>query len=167
MIPGMSEAQAWYSLMSSMVVFTVGRSVCTALMSRINPASMMATLAAAGIALTLGAIFLPAWPGVISLVLVSFCMSLMFPTIYGIALRDLGPEVKLGASGLIMAILGGSVGSYSQGTLVDVFENAGFRTDLAIRYSFIVPIVCLVVVFLYAMAYRAFCATRPGQAAKA
>lgn len=166
-IPGMSEAQAWYSLMSSMVVFTVGRSVCTALMSRINPASMMATLAAAGIALTLGAIFLPAWPGVISLVLVSFCMSLMFPTIYGIALRDLGPEVKLGASGLIMAILGGSAGSYSQGTLVDVFENAGFRTDLAIRYSFIVPIVCLVVVFLYAMAYRAFCATRPGQAAKA
>lgn len=162
-VPGMTEAQAWYSLMASMVVFTVGRSICTALMSRINPASMMATLAAAGIALTLGAIFLPAWPGIISLVLVSFCMSLMFPTIYGIALRDLGPEVKLGASGLIMAILGGSAGSYSQGTLVDLFERSGFRTDLAIRYSFVIPILCLVVVFLYAMAYRAFCASRPGQ----
>ena len=160
-IPGMTEADAWYSLMSSMVVFTVGRMICTALMRKLNPASMMSTLAAAAIALTVGAIFLPSWPGVICLVLVSTCMSLMFPTIYGIALRDLGPEVKIGASGLIMAILGGAAGSYSQGFLIDLFEKSGFRTDLAIRYSFIVPIVCLTVVMLYALKYRAFCATAP------
>jgi len=163
-IPGMSEADAWYSLMISMVVFTVGRMICTALMRKLNPASMMATLAFAGIALTVGAIFLPAWPGVICLVLVSTCMSLMFPTIYGIALRDLGPEVKIGASGLIMAILGGAAGSYSQGFLIDFFEKSGYRVDLAIRYSFVVPIICLVVVLLYALKYRAFCATAPATA---
>lgn len=161
-IPGMTEAVAWNSLMSSMVVFTVGRMICTALMRRINPASMMATLASAAIVLTVGAILLPGLAGVISLVLVSTCMSLMFPTIYGIALRDLGPEVKIGASGLIMAILGGAAGSYSQGFLIDRFEKSGLRLDMAIRYSFVVPIVCLVVVLIYALKYRAFCATRPG-----
>jgi FHS family L-fucose permease-like MFS transporter len=160
-IPGMSEADAWYSLMSSMVVFTVGRMICTALMRKINPASMMATLAIAAIVLVVCAILLPGLAGVISLVLVSSCMSLMFPTIYGIALRDLGHEVKIGASGLIMAILGGAAGSYSQGFLIDKFEKSGFRLDMAIRYSFVIPIICLVVVLLYALKYRAFCATRP------
>jgi FHS family L-fucose permease-like MFS transporter len=160
-IPGMTEAEAWYSLMFSMVVFTVGRMICTALMRKLNPASMMSVLALAAIILTVGAILLPAWPGVISLVMVSSCMSLMFPTIYGIALRDLGPEVKIGASGLIMAILGGAAGSYSQGKLIDIFEKSGLRLDMAIRYSFVVPIICLVVVLLYALKYRKFCATAP------
>ena len=164
-VPGMTEADAWYSLMSSMVVFTVGRMVCTALMRRLNPASMMSVLSAAAIALTVCAIMLPAWPGVISLVLVSSCMSLMFPTIYGIALRDLGPEVKIGASGLIMAILGGAAGSYSQGFLIDFFEKSGLRADMAVRYSFAVPIVCLIVVLSYALKYRAFCATSPATSA--
>lgn len=164
-IPGMSEADAWYSLMCSMVVFTIARMVCTALMSKFNPASMMATLAFAGILLTVGAIILPAWAGVISLVLVSGCMSLMFPTIYGIALRDLGPEVKLGAAGLIMAILGGAAGSYSQAFLIDLFEKTlNFQTDLAIRYSFIIPIICFLVVLSYAMMYRAFSATKSASA---
>ncbi len=164
-IPGMSEADAWYSLMASMVVFTVARMVCTALMRRFNPASMMATLAFAGILLTIGAIFLQGWTGVVSLVLVSACMSLMFPTIYGIALRDLGPEVKLGAAGLIMAILGGAAGSYSQASLIDLFETTlNLQTDLAIRYSFIIPIACFAVVLSYAMAYRKFCASKSASA---
>lgn len=161
-IPGMTEADAWYSLMSSMVVFTVARMVCTALMRKINPASMMSTLAFVGLGLIVGAILLPGWAGVVSLVMVSACMSLMFPTIYGIALRDLGPEVKLGASGLIMAILGGAAGSYSQGFLIDLFENTmKLRIDAAIRYSLTVPIICMVVVLCYALMYRKFCATKP------
>lgn len=156
-VPGMSESDAWYSLMASMLVFTVARMVCTALMRRFNPASMMAALASAGIILTIAAMFLPAWVGVISLILVSACMSLMFPTIYGIALRNLGPEVKLGAAGLIMAILGGAAGSYSQASLIDLFEiTMKLPTDLAIRYSFIVPLAGLAVVLAYAMRYRSF-----------
>lgn len=159
--PGLTEADAWYSLAASMVAFSLARIGCTVLMRRLNPASIMATLAVAGILLTVGAIVLPSWAGVVSLVLVSACMSLMFPTIYGIALRDLGPEVKLGASGLIMAIIGGAAGSYSQGYLIDLFEKSGLRIDLAIRYSFVVPIACLVIVLLYALKYRGFCATAP------
>ncbi|HNB25120.1 MAG TPA: L-fucose:H+ symporter permease [Candidatus Melainabacteria bacterium] len=161
-IPGMSEADAWYSLMASMLVFTFARMVCTALMRKFNPASMMATLAFVGIILTLGAIFLPGWSGVVSLVLVSACMSLMFPTIYGIALRDLGPEVKLGAAGLIMAILGGAAGSYSQAALIDFFGlTMKFPADQAIRYSFVIPIACLIVVLIYAMRYRSFSSHKP------
>lgn len=161
-IPGMTESDAWYSLMASMVVFMVGRMICTALMRKFNPASMMSVLALAAIVLTVGAIQLPALTGVICLVMVSVCMSLMFPTIYGIALRDLGPEVKIGASGLIMAILGGAAGSFSQGKLIDYFEKTQhLRVDLAVRYSFVVPIICLVVVLIYALKYRAFCATAP------
>ena len=161
LIPGMSEADAWYSLMASMLVFTFARMVCTALMRKFNPASMMATLALAGIILTLGAIFLPGWSGVASLVLVSACMSLMFPTIYGIALRDLGPEVKLGAAGLIMAILGGAAGSYSQAALIDLFAiTMKFPTDQAIRYSFVIPIACLIIVLVYALRYRSFCSQK-------
>lgn len=183
--PGMTEEIAWYSLMGSMVVFTLARMICTALMKKFNPASMMATLAVAGIALTLVAIFTPGHTlaagktvmnaselfsavfsapghiGVICLVLTSACMSLMFPTIYGIALRDLGHEVKLGASGLIMAIIGGSAGSFAQGKLIDALERAGHSAEQAVRYSFVVPVVCLVVVLAYALAYRAFCATAP------
>ncbi len=164
-VPGMTEADAWYSLMASMVVFTVARMVCTALMKKLNPASMMATLAVVGIALTGAAMFLPGYAGVTGLVLLSACMSLMFPTIYGIALRDLGPEVKLGASGLIMAILGGAAGSFAQGRLIDTLEHSGHRLDAAVRYSFAVPIVCLCVVLAYALAYRGFCATAPKGAA--
>jgi FHS family L-fucose permease-like MFS transporter len=165
LIPGMSEADAWYSLMCSMVVFTVARMICTALMSKFNPASMMATLAFVGILLTVGAIFLPSWAGVVCLVLVSACMSLMFPTIYGIALRDLGPEVKLGAAGLIMAILGGAGGSYFQASLIDMFQKTlSLQPDLAIRYSFIIPIACFIVVLSYALMYRAFCASKSASA---
>jgi FHS family L-fucose permease-like MFS transporter len=160
--PGLTESDAWYSLAASMVVFSLARMGCTALMRRINPATMMATLAIAGVVFTAGAIILPGWAGVASLVLVSACMSLMFPTIYGIALRDLGSEVKLGASGLIIAIIGGAAGSFSQGKLIDLFQKSGLRSDLAIRYSFIVPIICLVVVLFYALKYRSFSATSKG-----
>lgn len=157
----MKEHEAANMLIASMVVFTVARMICTALMKKFNPASMMALLAAIGIGLTAAAIVLPGWAGVACLVALSGCMSLMFPTIYGIALRDLGHEVKLGASGLIMAIIGGSAGAFAQGRLIDTLEHAGQRSDMAVRYSFVVPVVCLAVVLAYALAYRAFCATAP------
>ena len=57
----------------------------------------------------LGTIYLPTSVSVYCLIAISGCMSLMFPTIYGIALRGLGAEVKFGAAGLIMAILGGAI----------------------------------------------------------
>jgi FHS family L-fucose permease-like MFS transporter len=73
---------------------------------------------------------------------VSFCLSLMFPTIYGVALKGLGPATKFGAAGLVMAIVGGAIMPLVQGALVDA-------TSAAI--SFIVPAVCFVAVGLYAL----------------
>lgn len=80
---------------------------------------MMSLFAVAGILCCLGTIYLPREISVWTLVGISGCMSLMFPTIYGIALRGLGSEVKLGAAGLIMAILGGAVITPYMGSWID------------------------------------------------
>lgn len=107
-IYGCSEADAMYFYIAAMVCFIVFRFICTALMKKYNPAHMMCLLALVGIALSMGAVYLPALPGLLCVVAISACLSLMFPTIYGIALRDLGPDSKLGAAGLVMSILGGA-----------------------------------------------------------
>ena len=88
-------------------------------MKKFNPANMMSLFAVAGILCCLGTIYLPREISVWTLVGISGCMSLMFPTIYGIALRGLGSEVKLGAAGLIMAILGGAVITPYMGSWID------------------------------------------------
>jgi FHS family L-fucose permease-like MFS transporter len=80
---------------------------------------------------------------VIALTGISFFMSLMFPTIYGLALENVGNDSKIGASGLIMAILGGAVITPVQGLISDA---AG------IHISYLVPLVCLVIVLAYAWA---------------
>lgn len=86
-------------------------------------------------------------------------MSLMFPTIYGIALRGLGPEVKFGAAGLIMAILGGAIITPMMGALVDhstlAFLVSGFNPEqTAIRSAFYLPAFCFAVVLAYSLAFR-------------
>jgi FHS family L-fucose permease-like MFS transporter len=79
-------------------------------------------------------------------------MSLMFPTIYGIALRGLGEDAKFGAAGLIMAILGGSVLPPLQGAITDLGHVGSMS---AVRASFVLPLVCFVVVAAYGFrAYR-------------
>lgn len=84
--------------------------------------------------------------GVYCLVGVSGCMSLMFPTIYGIALEGLGDDAKFGAAGLIMAILGGSVLPPLQAMIIDQGTVMGFA---AVNVSFILPFVCFVIVAVY------------------
>ena len=84
--------------------------------------------------------------GVYCLVGVSACMSLMFPTIYGIALEGLGEDAKFGAAGLIMSILGGSVLPPLQAKIIDCGTISGFP---AVNLSFILPFIC----FLFIIAY--------------
>jgi len=84
------------------------------------------------------------------LVAVSACMSLMFPTIYGIALGEVGHDAELGSAGLIMAILGGSVLPAVQAMIID--SNVTFMP--AVNLSFIVPAVCFVVVMLYGISHN-------------
>jgi len=92
--------------------------------------------------------------GLISLVCISIFMSIMFPTIYGIALKDMGDEAKIGSAGLVMAIVGGALMPVLQGSILD-WGGSGF-SDVQVlgfipevKFSFILPLICFVVVSLY------------------
>ena len=143
---GMTEQAAEISSQKlnivAMVLFCCSRFICTALMKRFKPASMLAVFAAMAIALTLVVIFVGEKTGLYSLVAVSACMSLMFPTIYGLALKDVGQDAKIGSAGLIMAILGGSLLPPLQALIIDSGN---------LNLSFIVPLVCFVVVMIYGL----------------
>jgi FHS family L-fucose permease-like MFS transporter len=103
-------------------------------------------LAIGGGILVLGVIFINGVAGLYCLVAVSACMSLMFPTIYGIALRGLGEDAKFGAAGLIMAILGGSVMPPLQGVIIKQGMVLSMHAENA---SFILPFICFVVITIY------------------
>lgn len=151
---GMSEAEAivaaqGYNIVA-MILFASSRFICTALLRFINAGILLCSLAVLGFLLVLGTIFLPGLSGLYCLVGVSACMSLMFPTIYGVALKGLGEDAKIGAAGLIVAILGGSVMPPLQASIMDL--NAGFFSIFelsAVRASFVVPLVCFAVVALF------------------
>lgn len=103
-------------------------------------------LAIAGGIFVTGVILFQDIKGMYCLVAVSACMSLMFPTIYGIALEGLGDDAKFGAAGLIMAILGGSILPPVQAAIIDLREVLGMP---AVNVSFILPLLCFVVVAIY------------------
>jgi FHS family L-fucose permease-like MFS transporter len=131
---------------AAMVTFLSCRFICTALMRKLSPGWLMGVLAVVAVFLLLGAIFLDKKAGLTCLVAVSACMSLMFPTIYGIALRGLSPEeAEIGSAFLIMAIVGGAVLPLMQGKFID---------ELGIKNSFWLPVVCFVVIAIYG--FRAF-----------
>lgn len=117
--PSYNEAQAANYYLYSILLFILCRWVCTALMRKFTPGGMMVVFAIGGIVCCLGTIYLPADISVWALIGISGCMSLMFPTIYGIALRGLGDSVKLGAAGLVMAILGGAAITFVMGFYMD------------------------------------------------
>ncbi|TWU46893.1 sugar MFS transporter [Rubripirellula reticaptiva] len=135
----LAEAQTWN--IAAMVIFLVSRFVCTFLLKYVSPGKLLAALSIVAIAFTFGAITLPGKTGLCCLVLISACMSLMFPTIYGIALKGLpAEEAKLGSAGLIMAIVGGALLPLLQGKFID---------ELGVRNSFYLPLVCFVVIAIF------------------
>ena len=103
---GMDSATAGNHQIAALVLFLAFRFICTAFLKFIAPGKLLFVLAAAGVGCTLGAIYLTGMNGLYSLMLVSACMSLMFPTIYGMALEGVGQDAKLGSAGLILAIVG-------------------------------------------------------------
>jgi FHS family L-fucose permease-like MFS transporter len=129
-------------LQISLLVFLASRFLMTWVIGRIRATKVLAVLAFLAVLLCLFAMSSPNMAGVIALVAVSFCLSLMFPTIYGVALKGLGPATKFGAAGLVMAIVGGAIMPLVQGSLVDAISPA---------FSFIVPAACFVVVGMYAI----------------
>jgi len=132
----------------AMALFCTSRFICTFLLKFATPSKLLGILAAVGAMLTCGVIFIDGRLGMYCLVGVSACMSLMFPTIYGIALGGLGEDAKLGAAGLIMAILGGSVLPPLQASIIDLGTVGSMP---AVNLSFVLPLICLVAVMLYAL----------------
>jgi FHS family L-fucose permease-like MFS transporter len=131
-----------YYLQISLLVFLASRFLMTWVIGRVRATQVLAVLAFLAVLLCLFAMSSPNLAGVIAVVALSFCLSLMFPTIYGVALTGLGPATKFGAAGLVMAIVGGAIMPLVQGKLVDATSAA---------VSFIVPAVCFAVVGLYAL----------------
>ena len=150
MADGMAEqaaevASQQYNILA-MIIFCCSRFICTFLLRYVNTGRLLTVLAIVGGLLVVGVIGLQNIYGLYCLVGVSACMSLMFPTIYGIALTGLGDDAKFGAAGLIMAILGGSVLPPLQATIIDQVELLGMP---AVNVSFILPFVCFVVIAIY------------------
>jgi MFS transporter, FHS family, L-fucose permease len=117
------------------------RFVFTGLMKYFSPRSLLSISALLAIICTAGVVTLSGYPAVISLVAISACMSLMFPTIYGVSVRGLGEDTKIGASGLIMAILGGAVLTAIQGQVSDLTGS--------IKLAFLVPLTCFVLIAIF------------------
>jgi MFS transporter, FHS family, L-fucose permease len=133
------QSSSWY--IAALVVFMVLRFVFTGLMKYFSPRQLLSFSAVLAIVCTLGVVTLSGYPAVVSLVAISACMSLMFPTIYGISVRGLGEDTKIGASGLIMAILGGAVLTAIQGQVSDLTGS--------VKLAYLVPMFCFVLIAIY------------------
>lgn len=146
---GYVEAQAATLYLISIIGFCASRFVYTWLMKYVAPVRLLAAGSVLSAVCALVVVMAGGWLAVITLVLISAFMSLMFPTIYGIALGSLNEndkekgDVKIGASGLIMAILGGALITPLQGMVSDATGS--------INTSYVVPLVCFIVVFCYAL----------------
>ena len=156
---GMSEQEAevlsqQYNIVA-MVIFVSSRFICTYFLKYVNAGALLGILAIVGTMLTVGVIFIDGRLGLYCLVAISACMSLMFPTIYGIALRGLGDDAKFGAAGLIMAILGGSVLPPFQANIIDQQTLFGMP---AVNVSFVLPLICFLVIIGYG--YRTYQRTK-------
>lgn len=140
---GILEKDASMVFLYSIIGFTLFRFIFTWLMAYIKPVQLLSCASVSALIFTLLVIFSHGWIAITALIAISACMSLMFPTIYGIALNDVSADdSKLAASGLIMAILGGAVITPIQAFISD---------SMGISTSFIVPAVCFIVVLLYSI----------------
>ena len=131
----------------ALVLFAVGRFVCTYYLKFVDAGRLLFILAVAAIVLLSCVIFVGGRIGLGCLVAVSGCMSLMFPTIYGIALNGLKDNVKFGGAGLVMSILGGSVIPPVQAAIMDI--GGQWHGLSVLNLSFFVPLVCFLVVAWY------------------
>jgi FHS family L-fucose permease-like MFS transporter len=142
-IPGTGEKTLADYLLVSLVIFMIGRFVSTALMTRFSASRLMWIYALINILLCGYAILMPNHSGLLALTATSFFMSLMFPTIFALGLRNLGVQAKAGASLLVMAIIGGAVLTALMGWISDL---------TSIHIAVVVPLICFLVIGLYARA---------------
>ena len=134
------EAATYY--MAALILFTVSRFISTWLMKYMTPSTLLTMLSVLAMGFILIVIFAGGYIGVYALIGISGCMSLMFPTIFGLSIRGLGDDTKIGGSGLIMAILGGAVLTSIQGQVSDLTGS--------ISLAYFVPFLCFLFIAFYA-----------------
>jgi len=162
---GISNAEAVNYGYAALIVFLVGRWICTFLLKFIQASKLLTIFSILAILFTAGAIFLPGMAGLYSLVAISFAMSLMFPTIYGIALEGLGEDSKFAAAYLVMAIVGGAIMPTLQGMILDLggsnYDDIRILGVSEVNFSFILPLGCFVMVLLFSLRAKNLAATAP------
>jgi len=136
------EKPAGYLLTGSLVAFLVGRFFATWLMHFFKPNRLMAVYAVINVTLCAIGVLMPGWIGMGALLMTSFFMSLMFPTIFALGIKDLGPDTKLGGALIVMGIVGGAI-------LTPLMGKLSLMGSLA--HSFIVPMLCFVFIAYYAV----------------
>lgn len=144
---GIDSVTAGYYQMAAFVLFTFGRAIGTVLLRYFSSGSLLMYFAILAMIFSLGTIFIQNQFGLYSLVGISFFMSLMFPTIYGIALGELTEEQsKVGSAGLVMAIVGGALMPKLQGIVIDIGGHGVADTTLLgvteVNFSFVLPLFC-------------------------
>ena len=149
---GIDKATAQRYNIVAMVLFLCARFLATGLMRFVDSRRLL-TLFSLGAGLcSLGAVCIVGMAGLWCLVGISFFMSLMFPTIYGIALEKVDPEdTSLGAAFLVMAIVGGALMPPLQGMIIDLGTVAGHP---AVNVSYLLPFACFVLIGLYGLRAR-------------
>ncbi len=150
---GIDNATAVNYGIAALVAFIIGRWIGTALLRYVSSGKLLLYFAIGAMICTLLTIGITGYPGLYALVAISFFMSIMFPTIYGIALEDRDEDSKFGAAFLVMAIVGGALMPTLQGMILDI-GGLGY-TDVSIlgvsevNISFILPLACFIIIALY------------------
>ena len=147
---------AGYYQMIAFILFIIGRAIGTYLLKHTNPGKLLLYFAILSIVLIQGTIFIIGIVGLYALVSVSFFMSIMFPTIYGIALSDLTEEQsKIGSAGLVMAIVGGALMPKLQGLIIDTGGNGVADIKIVgvseVNFSFTLPLICFLFIAWYGL----------------
>jgi len=143
---GLSKSEAQNYNIVAMAIFIASRFISTFLMKYLNARFMLMIFAIGGMCTISGVILIQGMLGLYLLVATSAFMSLMFPTIYGIALEDVGDDATLGAAGLVMAIVGGALMPPLQGFIID---QGTIGPLPAVNFSFVLPFICFVVIAIY------------------
>lgn len=141
LLPRTAEQAGGTYYIMSLILFVIGRFSCTLVMDFVKPRNLLTALSILATICCLIAIYSGGFFGLYALMGISYCMSLMFPTIYGLGIKGLGEDTKVGGSGMVMAIAGAAVLTQIQGAVSDGFGS--------IKVAYWVPAIAFLVVGFY------------------